>query len=256
MNLKGEDSAITPRVGMVWMPNERLSLYGSYARSFNPQLLTVFNLDTSESFAVSDPQEGTQFEIGVKHDFSATLSASLSAFHLTKTNVPTAGAGGIFDTQLTGEQQSRGVEFAIVGELPSGLQLNAGYAYTDTEITKSNEGDTGNRVFAAPEHIANAWISYTNPREGALGGLGGGVGIYHASNSFTNNANTVRLDGYTLLEAALWYRPKAADSRYSFALNLKNLTNERYFITGLSVGPYVQPGVPRTWLATVEVSLF
>ncbi|MEM9092600.1 MAG: TonB-dependent siderophore receptor [Cyanobacteria bacterium P01_F01_bin.53] len=78
------DGAFSPRIGLVYQPSDTVSLYGSYSRSF--QQTTSFSPD--QTF---EPTRGTQYEVGIKTDFlDNQLSATLAAYHITKTNRPLA----------------------------------------------------------------------------------------------------------------------------------------------------------------------
>ncbi|PIG94860.1 iron dicitrate-binding protein [Gloeocapsopsis sp. IPPAS B-1203] len=68
------DSAFSPRLGLVYQPNENLSLYASYSRSFVPVL------GRSAINQPFQPTRGTQYEVGAKADF---LDGRLSAVVLS-----------------------------------------------------------------------------------------------------------------------------------------------------------------------------
>ena len=78
----GQEEAFSPRIGIVYQPIEAISLYASFARSFQ-QTTSVF------SRALAEPERGTQYEIGVKGYISDRLSATLALYDLTRTNVET-----------------------------------------------------------------------------------------------------------------------------------------------------------------------
>ncbi|GJD15194.1 ferrichrome-iron receptor [Rivularia sp. IAM M-261] len=76
------DGAFSPRIGLVYQPSDTVSLYASYSRSFKQS--SGFNPD-GRAFK---PTRGTQYEVGIKTDFiERKLSATLAAYHITKTNV-------------------------------------------------------------------------------------------------------------------------------------------------------------------------
>jgi len=72
-----------------------------------------------------------------------------------------------------------------------------------------------------PRHMASLWLDYA---VSDAVGVGGGVRYFGSS---TNLANTVDVDGHTVVDAVLSYRPVRD---WLLALNLKNLTDERYVV--------------------------
>jgi iron complex outermembrane recepter protein len=54
----------------------------------------------------------------------------------------------------TGEARSRGIEFALSGEITPRWSITTASAFTDTESTQDNSGREGFRVEAVPEHRA------------------------------------------------------------------------------------------------------
>ncbi|MEM8544932.1 MAG: TonB-dependent siderophore receptor, partial [Cyanobacteria bacterium P01_H01_bin.119] len=133
--------AFTPRVGLVYQPIEEVSLYGSYSTSFSPNTATTF---TGE---VIPPEEGQQFEVGIRTELlNGRLIANLAFFDLTKQNVATPDPNPLNRGSVaTGEQSSRGIELDIAGEILPGWNIITNYAYTDATITSDNRGNEGNR---------------------------------------------------------------------------------------------------------------
>ncbi|MEM7794617.1 MAG: TonB-dependent siderophore receptor [Cyanobacteria bacterium P01_C01_bin.118] len=215
------DDAFSPRVGLVYQPIEELSLYGSYSTSFVPNSATTIDGD------LLDPEEGEQFEVGAKAELlDGRLTANLALFHITKQNVATPDPNdplGIASV-ATGEQRSQGVELDVAGEILSGWNIIANYAYTDADITEDNSGLEGNRLFGVPEHNFNLWTTY-DIQTGPLEGLGFGFGVNYVDERFGDNANTFTLDDYFLTNAAISYQ----QDNWQAGLNFRNLFDVDYF---------------------------
>ncbi|NJR48418.1 MAG: TonB-dependent siderophore receptor [Leptolyngbyaceae cyanobacterium CSU_1_3] len=209
------DSAFSPRVGLVYQPSEAVSLYASYTRSFFP-ISTFENLNPDVTF---DPTRGTQYEVGVKTDFlDGRLSATLAAYHLTRTNVLTPDPNDRNRSIQTGEQRSQGIEFEVRGEILPGWDVTAAYAYTDAELTQDNTFPVGNRLPNVPENQASLWTTYTI-QEGALEGLGFGLGLFYLGARQANLDNSLELGDYLRTDAALYYRR----DRFRAAINFRNI---------------------------------
>ncbi|MEM9009325.1 MAG: TonB-dependent siderophore receptor, partial [Cyanobacteria bacterium P01_F01_bin.86] len=212
------DDAFSPRVGLVYQPIEELSLYGSYSTSFVP------NGDMTVSGDILDPEEGEQFEIGAKAELlEGRFTATLALFHLTKQNVATPDPNNVMFSIATGEQRSQGIELDVTGEILPGWNIIANYAYTDADITDDNSGNEDNRLFGVPENNANLWTTY-DIQEGALEGLGFGLGVNYVGERFGDNANTFTLDDYFLTNAAISYKK----DNWRAGLNFRNLFDVDY----------------------------
>ncbi len=234
--------AFSPRIGIVYQPIEPISLYASYTRSFTPVGGTDIN---GEPF---EPQRGTGYEVGIKAEIvKDRLFSTLAFYDTTLTNITTPNPdNNLFDIQ-TGEQNSKGVELDISGEILPGWNIFAGYAYTDAKITEDNTFPVGNRLNNVPEHKFNLWTTYTL-QEGSLKGLGFGLGVFYVGNRAGDLDNSFFADDYTRIDAAIYYEKK----NYRFALNFKNLFDAE-FLEGTQNRRQVIPGAPFTVQGTVSI---
>ncbi|NMG06754.1 TonB-dependent receptor [Brasilonema sp. UFV-L1] len=217
------DDAFSPRVGLVYQPIEPISLYANYSRSFTPNTGTAFN---GSSF---QPERGTSYEVGIKGDISNTLSATLAFYDLTRSNVLTEDPVNEGFSIQTGEQRSKGVELSIAGEILPGWNVIAGYAYTDTEITKDNTYAVGNLLNNVPKHSFNLWTSY-EIQSGRFKGLGFGTGVFYVGERQGDLNNTFTLPSYFLTEVAIFYK----QDRFRASVNFKNLFDVDYFESALN----------------------
>jgi iron complex outermembrane recepter protein len=237
-------NAFTPRLGIVYQPIEPISLYASYSRSFNPSGGASFEGDLFQ------PERGTQYEVGIKADVNDRLTATLSLYELTRSNVLTSDTRpgvppGQFEIQ-TGEQRSRGVELSVAGEILPGWNITAGYAYTDARITEDNSLPVGARLSSIPENTFNLWTSYEFQR-GSLQGLGLGLGFFFVGERPIGNPSEFELPSYLRTDAAIYYQR----DQFRAALNFKNLFDAKYFENSFAQSS-VNYGDPFTVEATVS----
>ncbi|MBL1201292.1 MAG: TonB-dependent receptor [Nostoc sp. GBBB01] len=238
----GSDSAFSPRFGIVYQPIPAISLYASYTRSFTPPNGTFFfGVDST-----LQPERGTQYEIGVKADLNSRLSATLAFFDLTRTNVSTADPNNEGFTIQVGEQNSKGIELSLAGEIVPGWNIFAGYAYTDVRITEDNTFAVGNRLPNTPEHSFNLWTTY-EIQQGELQGLGAGIGLFFVGDRAGDLDNTYDVPSYVRTDAAIFYNR----DRFRVALNFKNLFDVDYFESALS-SSRVYYGQPFTVQGTIS----
>ncbi len=239
-----EDDAFVPRVGLVYQPVEEVSLFASYSQSFYPNSGMTVDGD------LLDPERGEQFEIGARAELLGDrLLASLAYFNVTKENVATPDPDVPNFSIATGEQNSQGLEFDLIGEIAPGWNIVANYAITDAEITEDNSDIEGNDLFGVPEHNANLWTTY-EIQSGSLQGLSFGIGFNYVSDRFGDNDNSFELDDYFLTNLAVAY----ARNNWEARLNIRNLFDVDYIQgTENSRSDSIYPGEDFTILGSFTV---
>ncbi|SEO83549.1 TonB-dependent siderophore receptor [Aquisalimonas asiatica] len=210
-------SDFTWRTGLIYLFDNGLAPYASYSESFEP----VTGADASGNRF--DPTTGQQYEVGIKYEpdgYNASLT--VAAYELTQQDVQTADLDNPGFSVQTGEVRSRGFEVEGRAHIGNSLDLIAAYAYTDNEVTESNDDDLGNTTAAVPKHTASLWADYY-VLGGPAQGLSVGGGIRHVGRTF-NNDNTARVPSYTVYDAALRYRI----DRLRLSVHVNNLFDKNY----------------------------
>ncbi len=213
-----EESAWTPRIGVVYQPSDNVSLYASYGQSFAP------NIGTTSDGGLIEAETGEQVEVGVRAEFlDGKLYANLALFNLIKDNVALPDPLLPLFSVPSGKQRSRGIELDIIGEILPGWNVVANYTYTDTEVLDSTDGTTGNELFNAPDHIANLWTRY-EIQSGSLQGLSLGVGLNYVGERFGDLDNSFTVDDYLLTNAAISYEAE----NWTASINFRNIFDVEY----------------------------
>jgi iron complex outermembrane recepter protein len=233
------DQAFSPRVGLVYQPIEPVSLYASYSRSFVPN-----NALTSTGELI-EPTRGTQFEVGAKVDFGK-FTATLAAYQITKTNIPTPDPANPDFSIPVGEARSRGLELDVSAEIKPGWNMIASAFVNDTAITKDNSLSVGDRLVNAPRNGASLWTTY-EIQTGDLKGLGFGAGLFYVGDSEAELPNGLVLPAYVRADASIFYKR----DKWRVGLNFKNLFNTRYFESGSELAT-IRPGEPFTVQGTIS----
>ncbi|PSE42787.1 TonB-dependent siderophore receptor [Acinetobacter nosocomialis] len=220
--LNRTDNTYSPRIGLVYQPLSNLSLYTSYNRSFQP-LADSFVLYTNS--ADLSPTKTENVEVGAKWDVNDQLNVTLALFEMSQTNIQNQDPANPNQALLAGEQKTKGVELSLTGQLTDQLSVLAGYSYMDGKIEKSTVGFTGNHSALTPNNTANLWLKYqiNDHWYAAVGGRG-------ESSRFSAPDNKNILPGYAVVNAALGYQSE----RYDVNLNLNNLFDRDYFVSGHS----------------------
>ncbi|MFF7710620.1 TonB-dependent siderophore receptor [Pseudomonas sp. NPDC007930] len=215
------DSAFSGRLGLLYLFDNGLAPYLSYATSFQPLI------GTDAYGSPYTPLKSKQWEAGLKYQpkaLNATFSAAV--FDLRQqdalTEVPDTDLNGSIQA---GEIRSRGLELEATAQLTPALKLLAAYTLQDVEVTKGSAADasTGQRPTAIPRQLASLWLDYTL-QGGPLRGLGFGAGAQYVGSTYADTANTLKVDGFTVADAALHYDLPA----WRFVLSANNLFDQQY----------------------------
>jgi iron complex outermembrane receptor protein len=230
------------QLGSTYRFNARWSVFGGYATGFDVESTTGSSDVDGNPF---DPEESEQYEAGVRYS-GDRLRGSASIFQIQRINVLTADPLNPDFSIQTGEVQVQGLEIEGVWAPTEHLSIQGGYAYLDSEITKSNNGDQGQQLEDTPEHQANVFIRYDVPNTPLQVRLGANyVGERQFSNAGVDVyngvlASSVRLPDYVTVDlgAAL----TLADVRFDLALS--NVFDEAYYTREFDDFS-VLPGEPR-----------
>jgi iron complex outermembrane receptor protein len=241
--MSGQSSEATSyRLGLLYLFDNGLAPYASYSTSFEPVVGTDINGDAFE------PTKAKQFEVGLKYQpqgFDALFT--VSAFDIRQKNALVTDPTSIYFNVQEGEIRSRGIEIEARGNVTRNLELIAALTLLDTELTETTDvANLGKRPQAVPEHFGSLWANYRF-NGGALNGLGLGGGVRFVGSSYADSANTVKADGYTLVDAALRYdfgvhnlQMKGLEA----TLNVTNLFDKDYY-SSCSSNYYCQFGNGR-----------
>jgi iron complex outermembrane receptor protein len=223
------DHATTPRIGAIYQPSKKLSIFGSYANSFTP------NTGVDISGKQLAPSYINQVEAGIKSSIlKDKLTANITAYQIRNSNLAqTSLINGNTNTnikELAGEVTSKGVEVDIMTRSFNGFMVIAGYSYNETRYTKSNTYIVGSLLRYNPMHTANSSIYYT-VQSGKARGLNLGLSCLYfgerqagRSTRVTVENDTyklITLPAYTLLDASLGYTYRQTTIRFK-ASNLLN----------------------------------
>ncbi len=214
------------RAGLLYKFDNGFAPYVSYSTSFEP------TVGVDAGGRAFEPAEAEQWEAGLKYEptFMKALF-TVSAFTITQENVLTPGAIPGFSVQQ-GEVRSRGLEFEARGNVTENLELIGALTLLDTEVRKSTVASSiGKRPQAVPEYYGSFWANYKIDT-GMLDGLTLGGGVRFVGSSFADDANTVKADGYVLVDAALRYdlgKINPAVEGAELTLNATNLLDKDYY---------------------------
>jgi iron complex outermembrane recepter protein len=254
LNRRFNERLESGQIGAVFQPTSTLSLYGGYATG------EFVNIQTESTALTGEPESSKQIEAGLKWDVIPNkLNLNIAAFKIKRRNYNITLTPGAAPVPL-GAQDTKGFEVDLNGEITKGLRILANYAYLDAtnvsrEIATTFGGTPSVRTgsifglepVAAARHSGSVWLTYDLPV--SVEGLSLGAGVTTKGRSFADTINAIRVPGYTVGNAALYWR----QPKYEITLNVKNVTNERYFESPTFAGGL--PGDPRTVLLTLKAKM-
>ena len=238
-------SALSGRIGTVYDVAPKTQLYAQYSHAVAP----VGSLLLSNVLRASvDLTKGDSVEGGIKTNlFGDRLTLTAAGYWIRQNGIITRDPARPSVQVQGGAQSSRGVELSLTGVITRNLTIDANGALLKArfdDLTGAGGVDlTGNRPVNVPQRLANLTLFYAVPGVP----LTASGAVRHVGDLYTSTANTIRVDGYTILDAALAYRLPWG----TVTLRGRNLANRFYgYWSGYSA-TQVYVGAPRS----VDVTL-
>ncbi|OPC23562.1 ferrichrome-iron receptor [Elizabethkingia meningoseptica] len=260
------DHAFSPKFGLVYMPNENLSLFATYTNSF------AANTGYDIYRGPLKPTTIDQYEVGVKKNlWNNAIAVNLSAYQIIYKNYYQTAefdANGQPNSdsnmkEFAGKMRSRGVELDITGNPTKNLSLIGGISYNNAVYldTPDTFGYVENqRLVRTPATTANLSAFYTLPKY--IKGLKVGASFYYIGDRLagwndTKATNTSRggvsrlitLKDYTTLALSLGYDWK----KFSIQARVNNLFDTVNY--NVHENYSVNPIAPRNYYFTLTYRL-
>ena len=233
------------RAAFVYKPSSHGSLYFDYGTSFNPGAESL-SLSVGLANSSAAPEENETYEAGVKWSFlNERLMAEGAVFRTEKDNARETDPTNANNIVAAGNQLVKGVQFSMVGKLPQGVDIVAGYAYLDSAVIYSKFFPTsvGYPLANVPKQTFNLFVTHQLPWR-LNAGLGGNYvasrtassTVPYVPTSYAPNPNgpgfivtsvaMKQVPGYWIFDAML-RRP--ITERLELQANVNNILN-RYYI--------------------------
>jgi catecholate siderophore receptor len=217
--LSRRDEKFSPRAGLVFKPQENISVYGSYSQSFLPRTGGQFaGLRRSSPGSVQSdilsPDEFENLEGGLKWDLVDGLSFTAAVFKNESTRATRADVNAD-ETEVQGLSVD-GFELQLEGEVTDRLYVRAGYANLTGETS-----DGGVTPRELPKNTFSIWSNYKVTDQ-----FGFGLGATHQSEALTGNGSATFLPSFIRFDAAAYYD---VNDTVRVQINVENLTDTLYF---------------------------
>jgi len=250
-------NTVSPRVSLIWQPNQLLTLKGAYSHAF-VDAATFYRGSTISIFSGGeglDPEIMDAFQAGAIFNFSSLgLKYEMNAFYNKVRDMVyynTKSLGSIDST--SGRRAFYNAGHICMAGLENTLQLNRDRLFANVNFTCQYPVDIAEYGLSdeildnVPHFLGNAVASYMlyAPKDGGRLSVRGNVHFQSSFNSTMNDIlalfitgtnDTYHEDGYAVFGAGVeWKGTKGLN----LSLDLSNLTNKEY-----QVGGQLLDGVP------------
>lgn len=226
-NLSGDK--VLPLGGVIFKLNDQLSYYVSYTQSLKPtSTIAAFTAGFVVDSTIA-PEEGTQWETGLKFDVNKRLSGTLAFYDIDKKNVLVLDdlGTGKSAARTSGAARSRGVELDVTGRLTDQWSMIGSYGYTDARLI--NDPIVGNaRLLNAAMNTASLYLVY-DFGDALPGRLRLGGGARYVGDRPGDSANNFFLPAYTVADVFATYDTKLDNLPVTYQFNVKNLFDKVYY---------------------------
>jgi iron complex outermembrane recepter protein len=217
---------VTWRAGAVYDLLPTLALYGHYATAADPVGTNIFIVRAAENF---DLATGAQWEVGLKQSFWDTRAEwTLAYFDIFRKNILTQTS--LLAAENVGRQTSKGVELSGAVRPTDGWRIQGNLTFLYAEFADFSElvagspvSYSGNRPPNVPETVANIWSQYRIP---FVIPFDVGAAFRYVGPRYADNANAVRLHGYTT--ADVWI--SIPYKNFALTVRGRNLADKTYAI--------------------------
>lgn len=233
----------TPTVAVNYKLTPDVSLYANHAQSLK-QGSTIYQTDSTGKVVgtiYTSPYVAKQNEIGAKYD-NGLIGGTISAFRTKSSNTRTGTDFKPYDVEDT----HQGIELSAYGSPTAQLRVLGGITFMKTkQHDKKNASFDGSQVIGVPKRQANLGVEYDVSQ---IDGLTLTGDIIHTGDRYADNANTLKVDGYTTLDIGARYKTQIAGKDVTIKGVVTNVTDKDYWssVGGYPNIGYLTVGEPRT----------
>ncbi len=242
----------SPAAGIVFKVTPSVSLYANYIEALvagdtAPQ--TANGKPVPNGGQSLQPYVSKQKEIGVKYD-GGGLGAGLALF---STDKPRAAYNASNEFTASGKDRHQGVELTVFGEPVKSVRVLGGLTFLDAkQRSTGNSAIDGNRVIGVPRFQANLGAEWDIP---GVQGLAVDGRVVYTGASYADDANTLKVPGWTRFDAGLRYMMDVDGHLVTLRARVENIANRNYWssVGGYPGNGYLVLGGPRTFLLSASM---
>jgi len=249
-------SALSGSVGVAVTPSDALTLYGNVGTSFETPTTTELTNrpDSAGGFNPTlQPQQGTNYEVGVRGDVAGRLNYAVALFdalvrdELISFPVPADTNGRVY-YQNAGRSRHRGVELSADLELAPGVNLLTAWTYSDFRYTDYTLGARvldGRPIPGIPQH----WLHFVlQAHPASAGGVWAELEETHSSGYLVSDAANSSTSPWWTTNLRLGWSGSSGGMRLNPFVGFNNVFNRAYVgsvVINATAGRYYEPAPGR-----------
>jgi iron complex outermembrane recepter protein len=229
-----DDKPLSWNIGTLYHLTPWMAPYIGASQSY----LSNFNSENVQ-FGIGAPEAARQYEAGIRFTFfGERIVLNTAAFNVSRDNVATLISATdtiVFDSQLT-----NGVEASLDARITDQWHFLANATHQDAVVTGAPQtpATVGNRPQGVPANMANVWSTYKFSING-VSGFQVGAGVNYRDRTWSDITNVNSVPAYVIGNVMIGWD----NANWGVALNVKNITNERYFVAANGAGGFVGEGL-------------
>lgn len=260
-------SKLTPKIGVTYQIDQEKGLYANYAQGFSPTALTAIfrakpNTSPAQFYYNLEPATFQNYELGGWATFfNHKVYADIAIYQMDGKNelLSIRQPDNSTDYQSAGKTLHRGIEFGITANPNPQFSFRFGgtvaiHKFINFQVSDNPKDALQNlnnyEMPSAPRWVYNTELNYY-PKQ--LPNLRMSVELQYLSSYYQNQINTVKYDGYTLLNYRIGYKIKGVEV-YSNVMNLGNTlyaTNVTRGNNATDTSTFT-PAAPRTFVFGIQ----
>ncbi len=236
----------SPAAGIVFKVTPSVSLYANYIEALvagDTAPLNANGKPVPNGGESLQPYVSKQKEVGVKYD-GGGLGAGLALF---STDKPRAAYDASNRFTASGKDRHQGIELTVFGEPIDRVRVLGGLTFLDAkQRSTGNTAIDGNRVIGVPRFQANLGAEWDIP---GVQGLAVDGRVVYTGASYADDANTLKVPGWTRFDAGLRYMMDVDGHVVTLRARVENIANRNYWasVGGYPGNGYLVLGGPRTF---------
>jgi len=251
-------SSISPKFGLVFHPNDNMTIFGNISKGFNPPQISQLFIGSSYSGHPNpdlEPEYLINYELGTRGNINSLISYQLSLFRMDfKDQIVANGEPPTYAN--IGDTRHTGIETAIKFKPTKNLSGHFSYSYLHTEFITDPEYK-GNSLRKTPANQINTSIQY-----GFNFGLTASVDYVLMDEYFMDNEGINLYEGHSLVNSKLIYKFR----KYNVSFRVNNILNRTYATWAYASSSYdfrtrtsswsksYYPGLPRNYTVSFGIN--
>ena len=255
---KGGVNSVSPKVGVVFHPNENITIFGNISKGFNPPQISQLYVGSSYSGHPNpdlQPEYLVNYELGLRGNVTSVISYQLSLFRMDfEDQIVATGEPPTYANM--GDTRHLGIETSIKFQPARNLSGHLSYSYLHTEFVTDSDYK-GNSLRKTPANQLNSSIQYRFNF-----GLIASVDYVFMDEYYMDNAEVNLYEGHSLVNSKLIYKFR----KINVGFRINNIFNKNYATWAYASSSYdyrtrtsswtksYYPGLPRNYTVSIGIN--